>query len=225
MNVLCVDVGGSHVKVLRSGLPAGEERRVASGPDMTPSLMIGAVQEMTSDWARDVISIGIPSVVRRGRIAAAPLHLGEGWVDFDFGQAFDCPVRVINDAAMQAIGSWRGGRMLFLGLGTGLGSAMILDGMVQAMELSHLPYRHGRSYEDYLGEQGREKLGNRKWRKHVWRVVNLFRAALQPDEVVIGGGNVAHLDDPPDGVRLGDNYFAFIGGFRLWQDPTFGSVT
>jgi predicted NBD/HSP70 family sugar kinase len=217
MKILAIDVGGSHVKVLLSG--ETEHRKVDSGPDMTPDQMVEAVKRLTTDWSWNRIAIGFPAVVKRNRIVTEPRHLGPEWVDFDFETAFGCPVRVINDAAMQALGSWRGGKMLFLGLGTGLGSAMVAEGVVLPMELAHLPYRKQRTYEDYLGERGLDRMGLDKWRKHVWRVVGLLRAALQPDEVVIGGGNPRQLDDAPDGVRLGQNANAFIGGFRLWQPP------
>ncbi len=217
MKVLAIDVGGSHVKVLLSG--ETKHRKADSGPDMTPDQMVAAVRELTTDWHWDRVAIGFPAVVKQNRITTNPRHLGDGWVGFDFADAFECPVRVINDAAMQALGSYQGGKMLFLGLGTGLGSAMVVDGLVLPMELAHLPYRQHRSYEDYLGERGYDRMGEEKWRKHVWRVVELLRAALQPDEVVIGGGNARKLDDTPDGVRLGANTNAFIGGFRLWQSP------
>jgi predicted NBD/HSP70 family sugar kinase len=217
MKVLAIDVGGSHVKALLSG--EREHRKADSGPDMTPDEMVEKVRDMTADWSWDRVAIGFPAVVRQDRITTNPRHLGDGWVGFDFAEAFQCPVRIINDAAMQALGSYQGGTMLFLGLGTGLGSAMVADGVVLPMELAHLPYRKRRTYEDYLGERGYDRMGETKWRKHVWRVVALLRAALQPDEVVIGGGNVKKLDDAPDGVRLGRNSNAFIGGFRLWQSP------
>jgi len=225
MNVLGIDVGGSHVKVLRSGLPRQQERMAPSGPAMTPVMMVHAIKALTADWTYDAIAIGFPSVVRRGRIVTSPAHLGEGWVGFDFEQAFQCPARVVNDAAMQAIGSYDGGHMLFLGLGTGLGSAMILDGVVQPMELAHLPYRDGRSYEAFLGQHALDAMGLDQWRQHVWRVVGLFRAALQPNDIVLGSGNIRHLDAPPDGVRLSSNDYAFTGAFRLWQDPVFRSGT
>ncbi len=225
MKVLTIDVGGSHVKVLRSGLTLDDERKAPSGPEMTPEMMLDAVRDLTNDWEWDAITIGFPAVVRHGEIVSEPVNLGSGWIGFDFESAFGCRVKVINDAAMQAIGSWKGGHMLFLGLGTGLGSAMIINGAVQPMELAHLPYRKHRTYEDVVGQDGLDRMGKRRWRMHVWRIVDLFRKALQPDEVVLGGGNIAHLDDPPEGVRLGDNDFAFLGGFRLWQDKAFQKDT
>jgi predicted NBD/HSP70 family sugar kinase len=217
VKILAIDIGGSHVKALLSG--ETEYRKADSGPDMTPEKMIEAVRQLTEDWSWDRIAIGFPAAVKQDRIVTDPVNLGPGWVGFDFEAAFGCPVRMMNDAAMQALGSWQGSKMLFLGLGTGLGSAMVADGVVLPMELAHLPYRVRGTYEDYLGERGRDRMGDNKWRKHVWRVVRLFRAALQPDEVVIGGGNARRLTDAPEGVRLGANANAFIGAFRLWQSP------
>ena len=187
MRILAIDIGGSHVKALRSG--ESTPRKFESGPTLTPRRMIRKVKALCAGWPYDAVSIGYPGLVVHGRIAAEPRNLGRGWVGFAFARAFGCPVRIINDAAMQALGSYRGGRMLFLGLGTGLGSAMIVDGLLEPMELAHLPYRKGRTYEQYLGEAGRERLGKRKWRKHVRLVIESLRAALEPDEVVVGGGN------------------------------------
>lgn len=214
--VLVLDVGGTHVKALVTG--AREPRKLASGPAMTPGKMVKAVKRLVADWEFDVVAIGYPGLVVHGRIAAEPRNLGRGWVGFDFEQAFGCPVRVINDAAMQALGSAHDGRTLFLGLGTGLGSAMVVDGRVEPMELAHLPWRKGRTYEEDVGAAALERLGKKKWRKHVWRVVDALRAALEPDEVVVGGGNARLLKHPPAGVVLGDNANAFAGGFRLWRD-------
>jgi len=216
MTVLAIDIGGTHVKVLASGQDV--PRRFASGPGLAPMPMVEQVKRLTADWSYSIISIGFPGLVVHDRIAAEPANLGRGWVGFDFAKAFGLPVRLLNDAAMQALGSYEGGRMLFLGLGTGLGSAMIVDGRLQPMELAHLPYRKGRSYEDYLGLAGLERLGTRKWRKHVWAVVAILRNALEPDSVVLGGGNANRLKRLPPGVRLGDNRNAFIGGFRLWPE-------
>ncbi len=221
MTTLTIDVGGTHVKVLASD--QAEPRKVDSGPGMTPGRMVEAVRRLTADWTYHQVAIGYPGVVVHGRIAAEPKNLGPGWVGFDFGAAFGLPVRLINDAAMQALGSYEGGRLLFLGLGTGLGSAMIVDGRLEPMELAHLPYRKGRTYEDYLGVAGLQRLGKKKWRKHVFAVVALLRAALEPDTVVLGGGNARKLDDLPPGVRMGDNANAFTGGFRLWNQE--GSTT
>ena len=216
MQILVIDVGGTNVKMLVSG--ERERRKFASGPSLTPDAMVEHVKRVTAGWSHDAISIGYPGLVVHERIAAEPRNLGRGWVGFDFGAAFDRPVKLINDAAMQAIGSYETGRMLFLGLGTGLGSAMIVDGRPAPMELAHLPYRKGRTYEDYLGAYGLERLGKQKWRKHVWAVVELLRAALEPDSIVVGGGNAKKLDQLPEGVRPGENGNAFAGGFRLWQD-------
>ena len=217
MNILALDVGGTHVKALVSDHT--EPRKFASGPLLTPSEMVAKVKQLTADWSFGALSIGYPGLVVHDRIAAEPRNLGKGWVGFDFAAAFGLPVKLINDAAMQALGSYEGGRMLFLGLGTGLGSAMIVDGLLQPMELAHLPYRKGRTYEDYLGVAGLKRLGGAKWRRHVWAVVEILRAALEPEDIVLGGGNAARLKKLPPGVRLGENANAFRGGFRLWREP------
>jgi polyphosphate glucokinase len=214
--VLAVDVGGSHVKIrLSSG---GAERRAISGPDMTGAEMIEKVKDLSENLTFDVMSIGYPGPVVRNAITLEPRNLGKGWVGCDFGKAFGKPVRVINDALMQAIGSYEGGRMLFLGLGTGLGAAMIVENVGLPMELAHLPYRKGDSFEAYVGERGLKKRGRKKWRAYVFDVVERLSAALQADYVVIGGGNVDKLDTLPPNARRGDNENAFKGGFRLWQD-------
>jgi polyphosphate glucokinase len=214
--VLSIDVGGSHVKILTSA--GGEERRADSGPGLTPQQVVESVKKLSDGLNYDVISMGYPGPVRDNKPSLDPFNLGKGWNGYDFGGAFGKPVKLVNDALMQAIGSYEGGRMLFLGLGTGLGAAMILDHVGQPMELAHLPYRKGRSFEDYVGERGLEKYGKKKWRKYVFDVVNRLRAALQPDYVVIGGGNVDKLDELPEKSRRGDNTRAFEGGFRLWRD-------
>lgn len=216
MKVLVIDVGGTHVKILAAG--AKEPRRFDSGPSLTPSQMVQGVKELAGDWSYDRISIGYPGLVVHGRITAEPRNLGRGWIGFDFHRAFRLPVTIINDAAMQALGSYKGGRMFFLGLGTGLGSAMIVDGDIEAMELGHMPYKKGRTFEDYVGARGLKRLGKASWRKEVAKVVALFRAALEPDSIVIGGGNAKKLNTPPKGVRMGDNANAFTGGLRLWED-------
>ncbi|TIX09711.1 MAG: ROK family protein, partial [Mesorhizobium sp.] len=196
----------------------GEMRRAESGPGLTPQQMIASVKTLAEGLSYDVISMGYPGPVAHNRPFADPANLGKGWAGHDFAAAFGKPVKVINDALMQAIGSYEGGRMLFLGLGTGLGAAMIVDNVAQPMELAHLPYKKGGSFEDYVGERGLEKRGKRKWRKSVFDVVDRLRAALQPDYVVIGGGNVDKLDQMPADSRRGDNTRAFEGGFRLWRD-------
>jgi polyphosphate glucokinase len=214
MIVLAIDVGGTHVKVLASGRRT--PRKFESGPTLTPQQMVEGVKRLTSDWRYDTVSIGYPGLVIHGRVAAEPHNLGQGWVGFDFAKAFGRPVKTVNDAAMQALGSYTGGRMLFLGLGTGLGSAMIVDGAIEPMELAHLPYKKGRTYEDVVGVRALEKMGVKKWRKQVWDVVDALRAALEPDYVVLGGGNAKRLKRLPKRMHLGDNANAFAGGFRLW---------
>jgi len=214
--VLTIDIGGSHVKILTSA--GGEERRDDSGPDLTPQQMIDKVKKLAEGLSYDVISMGYPGPVRHNKPVLDPKNLGKGWAGFDFAAQFNKPVKVVNDALMQAIGSYEGGRMLFLGLGTGLGAAMVFDNVGQPMELAHLPYRKGQSFEDYVGERGLEKRGKKKWRKYVFDVVTRLRAALQPDYIVIGGGNVDKLDTLPAEARRGDNTRAFEGGFRLWRD-------
>jgi len=214
--VLTIDVGGSHVKILTTS--GGKERRADSGPGLTPQQMIATVKTLAEGLAYDVISMGYPGPVRNNKPSLDPANLGKGWDGYDFSSAFGKPVKVVNDALMQAIGSYDGGRMLFLGLGTGLGAAMVLDNVGQPMELAHLPYRKGRSFEDYIGERGLEKYGKKKWRKYVFDIVERLSAALQPDYIVIGGGNVDRLDELPAKSRRGDNTRAFEGGFRLWRD-------
>jgi polyphosphate glucokinase len=215
MNVLAIDVGGTRVKMLVSG--ESEPRRFDSGPTMTPQLMVAGVIEMTRDWKYEAVSIGYPGVVRRNEILTEPHNLASGWVGFDFEAALGRPTRLLNDAATQALGSYEHGSLLFLGLGTGLGSALIVDGTVVAMELAHLNYRKG-TYEDYVGLRGLERFGKKKWRAHVADVVERLKAALYPDEVVLGGGNAKKLKELPPGCRAGTNSHAFLGGFRLWQD-------
>ncbi len=217
MKVLVLDVGGTHVKLLATG--ETEPRRFDSGPKMTPRRMVSGVKKAAAGWKYDHISIGYPGPVLRNRIMAEPHNLGKGWIGFKFEKAFGRPVRVVNDAAMQALGSYHGGTMLFLGLGTGLGTALIVDGVVQPMELSHLPYRKG-VYEDYVGQKSLDRHGKKKWRRYVKDVVERLVAALEPDYVVIGGGNVKMLNKLPAGARAGSNDNAFAGGFRLWEPET-----
>jgi len=212
--ILAVDVGGSHVKALLS-VDGCERRRFESGPDLTPVQMVDGVVAMTPDWAFDVVSIGVPAPVQDDRVLKDPVNLGPGWVGFDFQEALGKPTKVVNDAAMQALGSYEGGKMLFLGLGTGLGSAVVADGVLEPMELGHLPFRNG-TFEDYVGEGGRKRLGKKKWEKAVFETIEALGAATEPDYVVLGGGNAKKLSKLPPNVRLGANDNAFIGGFRLW---------
>jgi polyphosphate glucokinase len=217
MNVLAIDIGGTHVKVLLNGQDT--PRKFVSGPEMTPDEMVEGVKQITKDWKYDAISMGYPGPVMRNRPLLDPHNLGKGWAGFDFEKAFGCPIKMVNDAAMQALGSYKKGRMLFLGLGTGLGTALVVDGIVEPMELGHLPYRKG-TYEDYVGLRGLEKRGKKKWRKSVFDVVEKLSLALEPDEVVLGGGNVKQLKELPPNCRPGDNFNAFLGGFRLWNVET-----
>ena len=213
MKILAIDVGGTHIKVLASG--EHEPRKFASGPAMTAKQMVAGVKKITADLKYDVVSIGFPGPVLRNRPIAEPCNLGRGWVGFNFKSAFGCPVKLVNDAAMQALGSYRRGKMLFLGLGTGLGTALVVDGIVEPMELGHLPYKRG-TYESYLGNQALIEQGKKKWRRNVADVVARLTAAIEPDEVVLGGGNVKELEELPPKCRAGDNHNAFEGGFRLW---------
>src|SRR3954454_5364844 len=217
--ILAVDVGGSHVKLLLSG-GDHEVRRFDSGPDLGPKEMVRRILALAGDWPYGAVSVGFPASVRGGRVVAEPMNLGPGWIGFDFPKAFGKPTKVINDAAMQALGSYEGGKMLFLGLGTGLGTAFVVDGVVQPMELGHLPFRK-KTFEDYVGERGLEKLGKKKWRKAVFETVERLPAAMQRTECVLGGGGIDELDELPPGCRRGANENAFVGGFRLW-DPDSG---
>jgi polyphosphate glucokinase len=214
MNVLVIDIGGSHVKVLATGQQV--ERKLASGPKLTPRRMVSEVRQLVADWKYDVVSIGFPGPVLQNRPIAEPWNLGKGWVGFNFAAAFRRPAKVVNDAAMQALGSYRRGKMLFLGLGTGLGSAVIVDGTLEPMELGHLPYKKA-TFEDYVGARGLEKHGKKKWQRDVADVVERLIAALEPEDVVLGGGNVHKLKKLPPRCRAGDNANAFLGGFRLWE--------
>jgi polyphosphate glucokinase len=215
--VLVIDVGGNSVKILATGQTV--PRSFRSGPGLTPRQMVAGVKKLAADWTYDVVSIGYPGPVLAGRPIGAPPNLGAGWVGFDFARSFRRPVKVVNDAAMQALGSYKGGKMLFLGLGTGLGTAMIVEGIVAPMELSHLPYKR-RTYEHYVGRAGLERVGKNKWRRHVADVVGRLTAALQPDDIVIGGGNVTKLQILPPRCRQGANANAFLGGFRLWANDS-----
>jgi predicted NBD/HSP70 family sugar kinase len=215
MNILVVDIGGTNVKILATG--QAEPRKFPSGLKMTPQQMVSGVKELAAGWKYDVVSLGYPGLVHRGRIASEPHNLAPQWVGFDFEAAFDCPVRLLNDAAMQALGSYRGGTLLFLGLGTGLGSALVAEGIVVPMELGHLSYKR-RTYEDHVGNRGLKRLGKRKWAEHVAYAVDRLIEVLYPDDIVLGGGNAKKLRKLPAGCRLGDNANAFVGGFRLWEE-------
>jgi polyphosphate glucokinase len=215
MNVLVVDVGGTHIKILATS--QNERREFPSGPKLTAQQMVSGVLQLADDWKYDAASIGYPGPVLHNRPVAEPRNLGRGWMGFDFATAFNRPAKVMNDAAMQALGSYTTGKMLFLGLGTGLGSTLIVDRIVEPMELGHLPYRKG-TYEDYVGLRGLQRLGKKRWRSHVSDVVERLVAALQPDDVVLGGGNVKVLKELPRGCRVGDNTNAFKGGFLMWED-------
>jgi polyphosphate glucokinase len=217
MNVLVIDVGGTNIKVIATGHK--HPVKISSGPDMTAARMAAEVRKVTADWKYEAVTIGFPGPVRRDRPTADPANLGPGWVRFDYEKAFGRPVRLVNDAALQALGSYHGGRMLFLGLGTGLGSALVADGVLEPLELAHLPYRKNRTYEDYLGRKGIERMGRRKWTKHVEKVVDLLKYGLQVDYVILGGGEAQRLKDVPKGARVGSNSNAFLGGYRLWEDP------
>jgi len=219
MKILVIDVGGTNVKIRATGQRT--PIKIPSGPTLTPKKMVAAVRAAATGWKYDAVSIGYPGPVVDGRPTLEPHNLAPGWVGFDFRKAFGCPVKVINDAAMQALGGYRGGRMLFLGLGTGLGTTLILDGIVAPMELAHLPYERNRTYEEYVGLAGLKRLGKKKWRHHVAIVIEQLGKGLQADSVVLGGGNARLLKGLPPGVRLGDNRHAFIGGFRLWEDAQY----
>ena len=215
--ILVIDVGGTHVKLMISRT---EKRKFDSGPRMTPREMVTQMKPLLTEWNFDAVSIGFPSPVRDGRILSDPKHLGKGWVGFDFEKALGKPVRIINDAAMQALGSYRGGRMLFLGLGTGLGSALIWEKTVLPLELGDLPYRNGNIIEDYLGKPGLARLGEKTWQRDVEHALVQLKKSLIADYVVLGGGNAKKLDELPEGVERGHNRNAFLGGTRLWQvDP------
>jgi polyphosphate glucokinase len=215
-NILVIDVGGTHIKVLATGQK--EPVKIPSGPKITAKKMVKEVRDATKDWHYSVVSIGYPAPVVHGHPLSEPHNLGGGWVGFDFRKAFGRPVKIVNDAAMQALGIYRGGRMLFLGLGTGLGSAMIVDGIVEPMEVAHLPFKKGRTFEDYLGIRGLKRLGKKKWRRYVALIAEQLKNALEADYVVLGGGNAKLLKTLPPGCRLGDNATAFTGGFRLWDE-------
>src|SRR5579859_1566721 len=221
-NVLVIDIGGTHVKAYSNGQPG--EREFVSGPTLTPRKMVSKVRKLVADWDYDVVSVGYPGLVSQNRPVSDPWNLGKGWAGFNFEAAFKRPVKVVNDAAMQALGSYKRGKMLFLGLGTGLGSALVVDGIVEPLELGHLPYRKA-TFEDYVGVRGLIKYGKRKWRRYVTDVVERLIAALEPEDIVLGGGNVHKLKQLPPKSRAGDNANAFLGGVRLWQDNGIHSAT
>jgi polyphosphate glucokinase len=216
MKILVIDVGGTHVKFQATGQRS--RRKLPSGPGLTPSIMVREVANLITDWQYDVISIGLPTRVLRGQVAAEPANLGRGWIKFDFGRALGRPVKLINDAAMQALGAYQGGRMLFLGLGTGLGSAMVADGIVVPMELAHLPYKKNGTYEDFVGRRGLERSGKKKWRRDVADVVGRLALALEAEDLVLGGGNSKYLKKLPKGARRCTNADAIKGGYRLWSE-------
>jgi predicted NBD/HSP70 family sugar kinase len=221
-NVLVIDVGGTHVKMLATGQK--EPVKIPSGPGMTADKMVKVAKQNVKDWKFDGISLGYPGPIINGHPLREPHNLGGGWMKTDFTKAFGCPVRIINDASMQAIGSYEGRRMLFLGLGTGLGSAMIVDGMLQPMELAHLIYKKGKTYEDYLGLRGLERMGKKKWRRYVNEITEELKSALEADYVVLGGGNCKKLKELPAGAKLGNNENAFVGGFRMWETKASGGA-
>ena len=215
VDVLVIDVGGHNIKILARGQT--EPRKLASGPKFTPEQMVLGIKELARDWKFDVITIGFPAPVRRDQPVEEPFNLGRGWVGFDYKSAFGRPVKMINDAAMQALGCYQSGKMLFLGLGTGLGSSMVVNGIVVPTELCRLPYKKA-TFEDYVGTRGLERLGKKKWRRCVEDVVARLIAALEPEDVALGGGNVKYLKEIPPGCRIVDNSNAFVGGFRLWDE-------
>ncbi|MCE9562823.1 MAG: ROK family protein [Planctomycetes bacterium] len=214
VNILAIDIGGTNVKFLATGQTA--PRKFPSGPEMTPEEMVAGVLEAAQDWDYEVVSIGFPGPVLCGQPMAEPVNLGPGWMEFDYAAAFGRPVKVINDAAMQALGSYHGGKMLFFGLGTGVGATVIQDGVLEPLEIGRFHYKK-HTLEYYVGAKGRKRLGHKKWQQQVEQVVERIVAAIKPSDVVLGGGNAKKLDPLPAGTRLGDNSFAFVGGFRLWD--------
>lgn len=214
MNVLVIDIGGSNIKILATGQP--DRIKIPSGSDFKPENLVPLVKDAAKDWSYDVISIGFPGVVKQGKIVADPVNMGNGWMGFDFEKAFGCPVRIINDAAMQALGSYEGGKLLFMGFGTGLGTAMVFEDLILPLEGGHLPFKQG-SFESHVGNAALKKLGKKKWKEHVYLTIEHFRHCFQPDEIVLGGGNSKLLEEIPVNCRLGSNKNAFAGGFRLWE--------
>jgi predicted NBD/HSP70 family sugar kinase len=216
VKILVIDIGGTNIRLLASGKRAPV--KVPSGPRLTPRQMVNVVLHATNVWSFDAVSIGYPGPVARNKPTKEPVNLGKGWTKFNYERAFGRPVRMINDAAMQALGSYAGRTMLFLGLGTGLGNTLVIDGIVVPLELAHLPYEDGKTYEEMIGEAGLKRLGKRKWRRHVHTIVELLAEATNADYTVIGGGNVRVLDELGPNVRRGSNANAFRGGYRLWDE-------
>ncbi len=216
MNVLVIDIGGSNIKLLATNQP--ERIKIPSGRDFTPEELVPMVINAAKDWNYDVISIGFPGVVKQGKIAANPVNMGVGWMGFDFETAFGCPVKIINDAAMQALGSYEGGKLLFMGFGTGLGTAMIFDDLILPLEGGHMPFKQG-TFESHVGNSALKKMGKKRWKELVYLSIAHFRRCFQPDQIVLGGGNSKLLEDIPDDCVLGSNKNAFTGGFRLWEKP------
>lgn len=216
MNILSIDVGGTNVKILLSG--EKDPRKMPSGPDFTPSQLVADVKKLAEGWSYDVISIGFPAPVHNNAPVAEPFNIGKGWVDFNYEKAFGCPVKMINDAAMQALGSYKGGKMLFLGFGTGLGSAVVSDKTLLPLELGHLPFKK-KTFEYYVGVNGLEKNGKARWKKNVFETVEILTAAILPDYIVLGGGNAKKIEELPPACIAGNNANAFIGGFRMWEGP------
>jgi polyphosphate glucokinase len=214
MNILVIDVGGSNIKILATGQP--ERIKIPSGRDFTPEEMVPSVQEAAKDWDYEAITIGFPGVVKHGKIAANPVNMGGGWIGFDFEKAFGCPVKIINDAAMQALGSYEGGKVLFMGFGTGLGTALVFEDLILPLEGGHLPFKQG-TFETHVGNEALKKMGRKRWTEHVYQAIAHFKRCFQPDEIVLGGGNSKLLDEIPENCRLGSNKNAFTGGFRLWE--------
>lgn len=222
MKVLAIDIGGNNVKMLATGYKTPV--KFSSGPTLTPSKMVAGVKKLARNWDYDVISIGVPGPVLLGELIMDPRNLGPGWVDFDFGAAFGVPVKVVNDAAMQALGSYREGKMLFFGLGTGLGTALVINGVAESREIGQLPYKNG-TLEEYVGALGMKRMGKKKWRKHVNELVTQVLSKVHADDVVLGGGQVKYMKKLPDGCREGSNANAFLGGFRLWEEPASATAT
>jgi polyphosphate glucokinase len=220
VKILVVDIGGTNVKLLASGHET--PRKFPSGPELTPDRMVAGVRAASTDWEYEVVSIGFPGPVLCGQPMTEPVNLGPGWMGFDFEAAFGCPVKVINDAGMQALGSYQGGKMLFLGFGTGLGAAVVINGVVEPGEIGRFHYKK-RTLEHYVGERGKKRQGRKKWQGQVEEIVARLVQALKPDDVVLGGGNAKKLKPLPPRTRLGDNSFAFLGGFRLWE-PEAGAL-